>query len=108
MERGSLIIVSVGGDHGKPRPAVVIQNDRHSGPDTVLVCLLTSDIAGATESRLVVQPLPETGLREVSVVMTEKIYPISRARTSQPIGRLSAAVMEQVDIRLTFVLGLGD
>jgi mRNA-degrading endonuclease toxin of MazEF toxin-antitoxin module len=40
--------------------------------------------------------------------MTEKIYPIPRAKAQTPVGRLSAAVMDEIDSRLTFVLGHAD
>ncbi|WP_416173720.1 type II toxin-antitoxin system PemK/MazF family toxin [Brevundimonas sp.] len=94
------------GDHGKPRPAVIVQNDDLIGPETILVCLMTSDINGVADSRLVVKPTPENGLRVTSVVMTEKIYPVMRARVARPIGRLLPAIMDQIDIRLSYVLGL--
>jgi mRNA-degrading endonuclease toxin of MazEF toxin-antitoxin module len=69
---------------------------------------MTSDIDGFADSRLLVEPTTENGLRTASVVMTEKIYPVSRARAQAPIGRLSELVMAQLNNRLAFVLGLGD
>ena len=87
---------------------MVVQNDNLAQPATVLVCLMTSDVDGFADSRLLVEPTTENGLRTASVVMTEKIYPVSRAKTQARIGRLSEPVMAQLNNRLAFVLGLGD
>ena len=42
MKRGELVTVSVPGDYGKPRPAVVIQPDELEDTDSVVLCLLTT------------------------------------------------------------------
>lgn len=108
VERGSLIVVSVSGDHGKPRPAVVVQNDDLNSSDSVLVCLFSSDLEHANTARLVVEPTSENGLRQTSLLMTDKIYPIAVTKCGAPIGFLAASSMAEVDTRLVFVLGLGD
>jgi mRNA interferase MazF len=43
MKRGDLVIVSLPGDYGKPRPAVVLQNDRLEGRlESYVIALLTT------------------------------------------------------------------
>ncbi|MBU1345644.1 MAG: type II toxin-antitoxin system PemK/MazF family toxin [Alphaproteobacteria bacterium] len=108
MERGSLIVVSVRGEHGKPRPAVVIQSPSLEATESILVCLITSFIEEDAHHRVLIPVDPSTGLREPSMVMTEKIYPIPKIKCGPLIGRLPPAVMSQLDVRLAFVLGLGD
>ena len=47
MDRGSVVIVSVPGDYGKPRPAVIIQRTRLTPYlDSVVVALLTTSPEG--------------------------------------------------------------
>jgi mRNA interferase MazF len=38
MRRGELVTIALQGAFGKPRPALVVQNDLISGTDNVLVC----------------------------------------------------------------------
>ena len=71
MRRGEL--VAAAGDHGKPRPAVIVQTDafpeRHA---SVVVCQLTSDLMDAPDFRVTIEPGPENGLRLKSQVMADK------------------------------------
>ncbi len=108
VERGSLIIVSIKGDHGKPRPAVVIQNERMTTSDTVLVCLVSSDLESVTDARIILEPTPASGLRQPSLIMTDKIYPIPTMKCGAPIGHVSLSVLKELNAKLTFVFGLGD
>ena len=47
MRRGDLVTVSVGGDFGKPRPALVIQADEFAGTATATVLLLSGTLIEA-------------------------------------------------------------
>lgn len=42
MTRGDLFTVVLPGDYGKPRPAVLVQNDALAGFDSVILCPLSS------------------------------------------------------------------
>jgi mRNA interferase MazF len=108
LKRGDLITVVVAGDHGKPRPAVVIQADRLQSAATVLVCLFTGDAEKISDTRLLVEPDETNGLRKKSLIQAEKIYPIPRSKCGARIGALSAEQVAELNILLTFVLGLGD
>lgn len=108
MKRGDLITVVVAGEHGKPRPAVVVQGDKLQATATVLVCLLTGEIEKTSDSRIHVDPDPANGLRKPSLIQVEKIYPMNKAKCGPRIGALSIDQMRELDIVLTFVLGLGD
>lgn len=106
MRRGDLITVAVSGDHGKPRPAVVVQADIVE-TGTVLVCLMTSDIDKTAPYRLALQPTPDNGLRKPSLIQADKIYPVALARCGEVIGRLAQTERDMLDLHLLFVLGLG-
>ena len=106
MRRGDLITVAVSGDHGKPRPAVVVQADIVE-TGTVLVCLMASDIDKTAPYRLALQPTPDNGLRRPSLIQADKIYPVALARCGEVIGRLDQTERDMLDLHLLFVLGLG-
>lgn len=108
MKRGDLITVVVTGEHGKPRPAVVIQSNKLETAATVLVCLLTSQVDRLSDSRFRIEPASTNGLRKPSLIQVEKIYPMNRTKCGPKIGSLSNDQMEILDQTLTFVLGLGD
>ena len=44
MRRGDLVTIAVSGDYGKPRPAVVMQDDAFAELPSVTVLPITSDV----------------------------------------------------------------
>jgi mRNA interferase MazF len=108
VKRGDLLTVSLRGNYGKPRPAVVIQSDRLALRTSVLVCPLTSDLVEAISLRPIVEPSPETGLRTRSQVMVDKISVVEGHQCGARIGQLDPATMERLDASLAFVIGLTD
>ena len=72
MKHGDLISVSLPGDYGKPRPALVIQSDIYEHLNSVTVLPLTSNILSTEDCRVVVTMSEENGLRQDSQVMVEK------------------------------------
>jgi mRNA interferase MazF len=108
VRRGDIVTVAVSGDHGKPRPALVIQSDFLPETDSVLVCLLTTTLRDVPLYRL---PLPAgqgTGLREPSQVMVDKIMPVRRDRCGASIGRAEDAALLALGRMLAFVVGVAD
>jgi mRNA interferase MazF len=109
MRRGDLVTVAAAGDHGKPRPAVIVQTDAFpESHASVVVCQLTSDLVDAPGFRVTVEPGPENGLRLKSQVMADKPVTIRRQRVGQKIGRLGNQDMARLGAALAFVLGLAD
>jgi len=102
-----VVIAALAGPIREPRPAVVVQNDAVTGPETILVCPLTSVERDAEAFRLTVLPAPENGLRVASQIMIDKVGPARHGNVRQHIGRLAPEIMEELDRRLAFVLGLG-
>lgn len=47
MQRGDLVMVSLQGDYGKPRPALVVQSDLLTDLESVVLCPVTSDLRNA-------------------------------------------------------------
>jgi len=105
MQRGDLVTISLPGDYGKPRPALVIQSDLMTDLDSVLLCPITSDLRDAL-FRITIEPTPANGLRKLSQIMTDKIATLPRAKISEPFGRLSDDKMKEVNKALLLVIGL--
>ena len=107
MKRGDLVIVSLSGDYKKPRPAVVLQNDRLEGKlESYVIALMTTSDEGARILRVEVEPSADKGLRETSRVMVDKLYAIPTHRISQRIGKLDAATMRKIERALMIILDL--
>ena len=108
MKRGDIVIVSAPGQYGNPRPAVVIQSDGLTMTESVLVCLLTSEVEEAPYFRLTLQPNNGNGLTATSQVMVDKIVALPRTKCSGPVGSLDPTEVMALNQRLTVVIGLAD
>ena len=104
-QRGDLVRVSLPGDHGKPRPALVVQSDLLAELDSVVLCPLTSALRNAA-FRVTVEPNPSNGLRALSQVMVDKLSTLPRAKVTEPFGRLDEERMKAVDRALLLVVGV--
>jgi mRNA interferase MazF len=108
MKRGDIVTVSISGDYGKPRPAIVIQtNDLSDTYPSVVVCPMTSTLLDL-DFRILVEPDPENGLRHPSQVMTDKIIGVSRMKVGSKIGAVSQKDMRRLSTALVFLLALAD
>jgi mRNA interferase MazF len=105
MQRGDLVPVSLQGDYGKPRPALVVQSNTLSDLDSIVLCPVTSELRNAM-FRVTVEPNPANSLRTLSQVMVDKISTLPRAKVSEPFGRLDDERMKSVDRALLLVVGL--
>lgn len=108
MRRGDIVTVALSGDCGKPRPALVIQSDYLDMTDSVLVCLLTTTVRDAPFYRLSMPANAETGLRESSQVMVDKIMAVRRDRCGDPIGRADDVALQALGRMLASVIGIAD
>lgn len=106
VRRGN-IILAVHADLGKPRPAVVVQADiLNDDAATILICPLTSDITERMPLRPIVPASRETGLRERSQIMTERMMALRGDRIRGVLGSIDASTGEQLDRALLVILGL--
>jgi mRNA interferase MazF len=108
VRRGDIVTVAIVGDYGKPRPALIIQSDFLAETDCVLVCLLTTTPRAAPLYRLALPAGPETGLREPSQVMVDKIMAVRRDRCGPPIGHADPSALLALGRLLAFVVGIAD
>ncbi len=109
MRRGDVMTVAAPGDHGTPRPAVIVQtNALPESHASVVTCQMTSDLADAPDFRVTIEPGAGSGLRVRSQVMADKPVAVRRERIGRRIGRLEAADLGRLNAALAFVVGLAD
>ena len=107
MKRGELWTAAGGPDHtSKPRPVLIIQEDRFDQNDSATICPITRDPGDFTLFRILIEPSPFNGLRLPSRVMADKVSTVFRTKLRKQIGRLSDADMTRVDRALLIFLGL--
>lgn len=104
-QRGDIVAVSIQGDFGKPRPALVIQSDLLQDLQSVVLCPITSELRDAA-FRVTVEPTPANGLRALSQVMADKISTLPRHKLGEPFGRLDDDRMRAVERALMLVTGM--
>jgi mRNA interferase MazF len=107
VKRGDVVLVSLAGDYGKTRPAILIQNDVLAEVlESRTVCLLTSDVVLAPRLRVSIEPNASNGLRRLSQVQVEKVVTLPAGKVRGPIGALTREQMREVDRRLRLHLDL--
>lgn len=107
IRRGWLVIVSVPGAYGKPRPALVVQTDLFADLPSVVICPLTTTLRDdADQFRLTIEPTGANGLREISQVAIDKITVIPRSKISEVIGHADDALLLRVNRALALFLGI--
>lgn len=107
MKRGEIWTVAGGKDYaGKPRPAVIVQDDRFDATGSITICAITSDKTEAPLFRIVIQLSDQNGLTTTSRLMVDKITTIPKSKLGSRIGRLDASDMARVNQAMLIFLGL--
>ena len=89
MKRGEIWTVSGGSAYtGKPRPVVILQDDRFDATASITICAFTTDRTSAPLFRLQVEPNEVNGLTVPSHLMVDKITTVPKARVGARLGRL--------------------
>ena len=89
MRRGEIWTVSGGSGYaGKPRPVVILQDDRFDATASITVCAFTTDPSPAPLFRLVVKPNERNGLKVPCRLMVDKITTVPKTKIGNQIGRL--------------------
>ena len=109
MRRGDIHIAAARGAYsGKPRPVVIVQDDRFDATASVTVCPLTTSPAEAPLARIAVEPTAVTGIEQPSQIMVDKIITMPRANVRDHLGRLTDADLIRLDRALLVFLGLAE
>ena len=91
---------------GKPRPAVVVQDDAFAGTASITLCPFTTHMVDAPLIRLPVEPTRQNGLNVASHVMVDKITTVAKSKLQKRIGRLAEQDMIRVNRAVLIFLGL--
>ena len=115
VNRGDVVltfVANVGSPGGKVRPALVVQSDHNNARlNETIIAAITSNIARVQEATQLLIDLstPDgaaSGLLHNSAVRCERLHSIPQADVRRVIGRLSDALMQQIDVCLKAALGI--
>ena len=105
--RGDFVTVATPGDYGKPRPALIVQNDLFDALPSVVLLPLTSTLRDdADQIRIDVAPSVENGLREKSQIAIDKMTVVPASKIGHTIGRADDALMLRVTRAMALFLGI--
>lgn len=105
MRRGDIVSVSLPGNYGKPRPALIIQSDFFNLHPSVTVLPITSELRDAPLFRITVEPEQKNGLNKKSQIMIDKAHTVPCEKLSEPFGKLSDEKMIAINKSLALFLG---
>ncbi len=107
MRRGEIWTVAGGGDYtGKPRPVIILQDDRFDATDSVTVCAFTTDPTDAPLFRILVEPSALNGLDTPSRAMVDKITTVRKGRVGAKVGCLADKDVARLNRAIVVFLGL--
>lgn len=107
MRRGEIVTVAGGVYANKPRPALVVQDDRFDATDSLTVCPLSRTEVDAPLLRVPVTADEVNGLEEDSFLMVDKIITVRRSNAHAVVGRIEATTLVEFERRLLVFLGFG-
>ena len=109
MRRGEIWTVAGGAAHaGKPRPAVIVQDNRFDANDSIVVCPLTTDPTSAPMFRLPIPANRRTGLRAPCRLMVDKLTAVARKRLGTLVGTLNPDELKGLNRAIFVFLGLSE
>jgi len=107
VRRGELW-TAAGGKHyaGKPRPVLVVQDDRFDATGSITICPLTSDPTEIPLLRIQLDPRSNNPLTQPSSIMIDKLTTMPRSKLREHIGAVSDTDMLALSRALVVFLGL--
>jgi mRNA interferase MazF len=107
VKRGEVWTLA-GGSHygGKPRPVVIVQDDRFDEIASITVCLVTTNPTPVRAFRLPVESTDANGLARASWLMADKLTTVPRDKLGRRIGRLDDETMLRLNRAMLVFLGL--
>ncbi len=107
MRRGEIWTVAGGKDYaGKPRPAVILQDERFDKTASVTVCAFTTDPTEAPLFRLLIHPSAINGLRAPCRLIVDKITTVPKTKIGTLVGRLADEDLLRLNRAVLVFLGI--
>jgi mRNA interferase MazF len=107
VKRGEIWTVAGGAGYaGKPRPAVIVQDDHFDATRSVTLCVFTTDPTEAPLFRIRVQPNERNGLRSECSLMVDKVSTVTKDKLGSRIGRLDDEDILRLNQAMLVFLGL--
>jgi mRNA interferase MazF len=107
VKRGDIWTVAGSKDYaGKPRPVVILQDDRFDMTDSITLCAFTTDATDAPLFRLLIEPNERNGLRAPCRLMVDKITTVSKSKMGGRVGRLADEDMVRLNRAVLVFLGI--
>jgi len=107
VRRGELW-TAAGGKHyaSKPRPVLVVQDDRFDTTDSITICPLTTDPTEIPLLRIPLIPGTDIGLDQPSSLMVDNLTTMPRSKLGERIGAVSDTDILALSRSLVVFLGL--
>ena len=107
MRRGEIWTLAGGGDYaGKPRPAVIVQDDSFDSTRSITICAFTTDSTEAPLFRILVEPNEQNGLRASSRLMVDKLTTVPKGKLGDRVGQLADEDIVRLNQAILVFLGL--
>jgi mRNA interferase MazF len=107
VTRGEIYTAAARGAYsGKPRPVLIVQDDRFDATAAVTVCPFTTSPVDAPLIRIPIEPTDTNGLDRPSSLMVDKITTMPRSGLGERLGRLRDDELVQLNRSLMVFLGL--
>jgi mRNA interferase MazF len=107
MRRGEIWTVAAGtGYAGKPRPAVILQDDRFDATESLTVCAFTTDPTDTPLFRPSIEPTDRNGLLEPCRLMADNITTVPKAKIESRLGRLDDEDLVRLNRSVLVFIGL--
>jgi mRNA interferase MazF len=105
--RGDIVVMALQGDHGKPRPALIVQSDMDALVSThVAVLPLTSFASETPLLRIPIPATPTTGLSIQSFAMLDRMTTADRRKIGRVIGHVDNATLLAVNRAIAVFCGI--
>jgi mRNA interferase MazF len=107
VTRGEIYTAAARGPYtGKPRPVVILQDDRFDATASITICPFTTNPVEAPLLRLSIDPSEENGLDQSSQLMIDKVTTVPRSSLGERVGRLRDDELVALNRALIVFLGL--
>jgi mRNA interferase MazF len=107
VTRGEIYTAAARGPYtGKPRPVVVLQDDRFDATASVTICPFTTNPVEAPLLRLPIDPSEDNGLEQRSQLMVDKVTTVPRSSLGERLGNLRDEQLVALNRSLIVFLGL--